>query len=92
MEKKGVTTKFDLSANDIASSFGDINVKVPTWSHTRRAFDRAYKTGSAPVSLLKAEGKYSTGTSTLTVKFTCKVAGSNPYSWGDEDDYNGWLL
>lgn len=85
MEKKGVTTSFSLSEEDIKAAFGDLGIKVATWSHTRRAFDKAYKTGTEPVSLVGAEGKYSTGTSTLTIKFSCVVAGSNPYSWMNDD-------
>ena len=46
---------------------------VPTWS-TARAFQKAYKTGNEKVSLTSATGKFSTGTSTLTIKFSISVA------------------
>lgn len=76
MTKKGVTTTFSLNENDTKSMFGDLKISTPTWSRTRPgSFQKAYKTGSESVSVLSAEGKYSTGTSTLTLKFSVRVEG-----------------
>lgn len=91
MSKKGVTTSFSMTSEQITRAFGDVNLKVPTWSKSYRAFQKAYKTGSKPVSLVSAEGKYSNNTSTLTIKFNVRVAGgSNGFGWGPSpfgDDY-----
>ena len=51
-------------------------MSTPTWSQPRRgSFQKAWKTGSQAVSLAGAQAKFSTGTSTLTVKFEVQVAG-----------------
>ena len=84
MTKKGVTTSFSLTREVIAETLGDIKLSVPTWSQTHRSFQKAYKTGSQSVSLLSADGKFSTGTSTLTLKCSLHVEGG----CGDDDgDY-----
>ena len=49
--------------------------------------DQAYKTGSEEVSLLSGAAKYSTGTSTLTIKFDLKVAGGGGYGCYGGSDY-----
>ncbi len=72
---KGVTTSFALQGSSLRDAFGDLKLSVQTWSRTRRSFEKAYKTGSEAVALESAEGKYSAGTSTLTLKFHLKVAG-----------------
>mmetsp|Transcript_10713 Transcript_10713/g.23727 ORF Transcript_10713/g.23727 Transcript_10713/m.23727 type:complete len:265 (-) Transcript_10713:225-1019(-) len=83
MTKKGVTTSFSLTGEVIADTFGDLKLSVPTFSQPR-SFQKGYKTGSQKVSLHSADGKYSTGTSTVTLKFSLSIAGG----WGDEDgDY-----
>lgn len=94
MNKKGVTTSFSMTSAQITEAFGDVKLKVATWSRSRRAFQKAYQTGSKPVSLLSAEGKYSSNTSTLTMKFNVRVAGGSNghyggFGWGLAygDDY-----
>eukprot|EP01047_Picozoa_sp_COSAG01_P059247 COSAG01_NODE_7087_length_3359_cov_1.144479_3_plen_263_part_00 len=88
MTKKGVTTSFHLASGDIAAVFGaSLKAKVATWSRTRRAFEKSYKTGSQEMSFVSAEGKYSTGTSTLTLKFAVNVPGG--YSGGGFGGYGG---
>ena len=77
MSKKGVTTSFSISSDQITAAFGDMTLKVATWSKSYRAFQKAYQTGSKPVSVVSAEGKYSSNTSTLTMKFNVRVAGSS---------------
>ena len=81
LTKKGVTTSFTLSQSDIAQVF-DLKVKVATWSQSHRAFQKAYKTGSKEVSFPSAEGKYSSGTSTVTIKFDVRVAGGSYGGYG----------
>lgn len=75
MTKKGVTTSFALVDASLAAAFGDFKCSVPTWSRTRRSFEKAYKTGSEAVTIKSAAGKYSTGTSTVTLKFDLQIAG-----------------
>lgn len=83
MTKKGVTTSFSLSREVITDIIGDLKLSVPTFSQPR-SFQKGYKTGSQSVSLHSAEGKYSTGTSTLTLKFSLSIGGG----YGDSDgDY-----
>lgn len=81
LAKKGVTTSFALTKDQIAAAFPDAaKLSVPTWSQPRRgSFQKAWKTGTQGVSLESAEGKYSTGTSTLTLKFSARVAGGGCY-------------
>ena len=86
MATKGVTTSFALEGDALAAAFGDLKISVPTWSHTHRSFQKAHKTGSAEVSVASAEGKYSTGTSTLTIKFCLRVAGG----CGDYGGFGGF--
>jgi hypothetical protein len=88
MSKKGVTTSFSMSADQIATAFGDVKLKVACWSQSYRAFQKAYKTGSKPVSLVSAEGKYSSNTSTLTMKFQVRVSGGGGYG-GYSSMYGG---
>lgn len=83
----GVVTTFSLNSEQLAAVFGDAigAVKVPTFSRPR-AFCKGYKTGDAALSFNSAEGKYSKGTSTLTVKFRVR-AGEGREEWGfDSDD------
>ncbi|KAJ1456761.1 hypothetical protein M885DRAFT_563868 [Pelagophyceae sp. CCMP2097] len=75
MVQKGVVTSFPLSGDELAVLFGDVKLSVPTWTQSMRAFEKAHKTGSADVALAHAEGKYSSGTSTLTIKFSLVVSG-----------------
>lgn len=83
MTKKGVTTSFSLTKEVIDEMFGDMKITVSTWTQPRN-FRKGYKTGSQSVGFHSAEGKYSTGTSTVTLKFSLSIAGD----WGDEDcDY-----
>ena len=77
MAKKGVTTSFALADAPLAAAFGDFKCSVPCWSRARRSFEKAYKTGSQDVALLSADGKFSTGTSTMTLKFALRVAGGS---------------
>mmetsp|Transcript_10989 Transcript_10989/g.10655 ORF Transcript_10989/g.10655 Transcript_10989/m.10655 type:complete len:246 (+) Transcript_10989:144-881(+) len=74
MTQKGVTTSFSLTKEVLIDTFGDFKLSIPTWSMPRN-FRKAYKTGSNSVSLHGADGKYSTGTSTLTLKFSLSIGG-----------------
>ena len=50
---------------------------------------QAYKTGSKELSFTSAEGKYSKGTSTLTLKFSAVCGGGGGMGgcfFGDDDD------
>ena len=85
MTKKGVATSFTLDGDSLAAAFGDSKLSVPTWQ-AARSFQKAHKTGSEEVAIVSAEGKYSTGTSTLTLKFSLKVAGGRGYG-GCGSDY-----
>lgn len=87
MTKKGVTTSFFLATDELAAALGTPKITVPTWSTSSRAFAKAYKTGSESVSLVSAHGKYSTGTSTVTLKCNVRVGGqSDSYDFfGDLD-------
>ena len=89
LTKKGVTTSFSLGASDIARAFGDLKCKIPTWTQSHRAFQKAYKTGSKEVTLPSAEGKYSSGTSTVTIKFDVRVAGGYGGSYGGYGSFGG---
>ena len=80
---KGVTTSFALQGESLRAAFGDLKLSVQTWSRTRRSFEKAYKTGSKAVALESAEGKYSTGTSTLTLKFHLTDAGQSKFVYCD---------
>jgi len=89
MTKKGVTTSFSLTKETLTHTFGENKLNVQTWSISRN-FQTAYKTGSQNVSLLSADGKYSTGTSTLTLKFTVSIGGGVSGiggGWVDDGDY-----
>ena len=87
--KKGVTTSFSLSSDDITNTFGDLKLSVPTFSQPR-SFQKGYKTGSQKVRLHSAEGKYSTGTSTVTLKFSLSIGGGySSYGWGGSDNEDG---
>mmetsp|Transcript_10739 Transcript_10739/g.13578 ORF Transcript_10739/g.13578 Transcript_10739/m.13578 type:complete len:258 (-) Transcript_10739:102-875(-) len=90
MTKKGVTTSFSLTEELITTMFGSLTDKlsVPTFSQPR-SFQKGYKTGSQSVSLLCAEGKYSTGTSTLTLKFALIIGGGydGAFYHNDDGDY-----
>ena len=84
----GVVTAFALSQPQLAALLGeglDAAVKVPTWSRPR-AFSKSYKTGDALLSFAGADGKYSKGTSTLTLKCAARAAGG----FDDEDCYGMW--
>mmetsp|Transcript_11462 Transcript_11462/g.38282 ORF Transcript_11462/g.38282 Transcript_11462/m.38282 type:complete len:110 (+) Transcript_11462:237-566(+) len=87
MTKKGVATSFSLSGEELAAAFGDVKLSVPTWSQSSRAFQKAHKTGSADVRLASAEGKFSTGTSTLTIKFSLVVDGDF-----EDSGHGGWSM
>lgn len=78
MTKKGVATSFVLEGASLEAAFGGFKASVVCWSRTRPgSFQKSYKTGSQDVSLRSAEGKFSTGTSTLTLKFRVEVAGGH---------------
>ena len=88
----GVLTTFTMDEGQVASAFGSLLttsvVKVNTWSRPRRSFERTYKTGSAELALLSAEGKFSKSTSTVTIKFSVKCPGGGGWGWGGSyDDY-----
>jgi hypothetical protein len=88
LECKGASkvTSFALSQEDIAVAFGagGITAKVATWTRPR-GFQKGHKTGSQELSVSAATGKYSAGTSTVTMKFDCEVAGGF-----DDDSMFGW--
>ena len=80
MTKKGVTTSFSLGGEQLGAAFGGFKASVACWSRTRPgSFQKSYKTGSEDVTLSSAEGKFSTGTSTLTLKFKVVVGGDCEY-------------
>jgi hypothetical protein len=84
----GVVTAFTLSTQQLAALLGeglDSAVKVPTWSRPR-AFSKSFKTGDALLSFAGADGKYSKGTSTLTLKCAARAGGG----FDDEDAYGLW--
>lgn len=87
----GVVTTLSLTAVQLTDIFGSAieNLKVGTWSHPR-SFQKSYKTGDAVLSFSSAEGKYSKGTSTLTLKFRTVAGGGGGGGDGmfDDDDYN----
>jgi hypothetical protein len=75
--KGGALTTLALNENQLSSAFGALieKIKVPTWSRGHRAFAKSYKTGSVELSIESAEGKYSKGTSKLTLKFQARAGG-----------------
>ena len=89
----GVLTTFSLSAEQLSDLFGGLldGVKVPTWSHAR-SFQKAYRTGDAVLDFRAAEGKYSRGTSTLTLKMSVRAGAGG----GGCEDYDGgsfgWMM
>lgn len=82
----GVVTAFVLTGPKLAAMMGSglEAVKVPCWSHPR-AFCKSMKAGDATLSFAGAEGKYSRGTSTLTLK----CAAHAPGGYDDEDGMYG---
>lgn len=88
----GVLTTFSLTAEQISAVFGDAiaSVKVQTFSHPR-SFQKSYKTGDATLSFNSAEGKYSKGTSTLTLKFHVRAGGGGGGGMWGGDDYDDYL-
>lgn len=87
----GVLTTFSLSSAQITAVFGDAigSIKVPTFSRPR-SFQKGYKTGDATLGFASAEGKYSKGTSTLTLKFRVH-AGGGGCGGDDGDDYDDYM-
>lgn len=77
-----VLTTFDLTKAQLMALLGADKMKcaVRTWSHGG-GFRKTYQTGRAPVEYERAEGKYSSSTSTMTLK----VASYCNYG-GDSDD------
>ena len=83
----GVVTALSLAAAQLSALLGaglDEAIKVPTWSRPR-AFAKAFKSGDALLTFASAEGKYSRGTSTLTLKCAARAAGGS-----DDDCYGMW--
>ena len=82
----GVVTSFSLDEEQIAAAFGALlaKVNVQTWNHPR-AFAKSYKTGSTALSFHSADGKYSTGTSVLTLKFNASAGGGGMFGFGGGD-------
>ena len=73
---KGVTTTFSLPKAKLAAVEQHFKMAIATWSRPRRgSFRKAWKTGLEPIELVATEGKYSTGTSTMTLKVQVRVAG-----------------
>ena len=83
----GVVTAFALSAPQLAALLGAAleAVKVPCWSRPR-AFCKSVKSGDATLTFAGAEGKYSRGTSTLTLK----CAAHAPGGYDCDDAYSMW--
>ena len=80
----GVVTAVVLSSAQLSTLLGPAleAVKVPTWSRPR-AFCKSGKSGDATLTFAGAEGKYSRGTSTLTLKCAAHAPGGydcDPYS------------
>jgi hypothetical protein len=83
--QSSVVTTVALNQAQLIDTFGDAlgKINVQTWSHPR-AFAKSWKTGTATLAFRSADGKYSRGTSTLTLKFeaVCFSAGAG----GDDED------
>lgn len=82
--QSAVVTTLSLQAADLSALLGDsiAKLKVPTWSMPR-SFQKAWKTGDAALSFRGAEGKFSRGTSTLTLKFAAEAEGGDDAFGGD---------
>ena len=91
MVRKGVTTSFTLDGEALKSAFGDLKPKVATWSQPR-SFSKARRTGSETISVISAEGKFSTGTSTLTIKFGLSVSYGGDGGGSDDDNMMGFMF
>jgi len=92
--KGGALTTFSLSQSELDAAFGELlKAKVNTFNHPR-AFAKSFKTGSADLSFVSAEGKYSKGTSTLSLKFTARAGGGGGGGgfggFGDDSDDGGY--
>ena len=92
--KGGALTTFSLSQSELDAAFGELlKAKVNTFNHPR-AFAKSFKTGSADLSFVSAEGKYSKGTSTLSLKFTARAGGGGGFGgfggFGDDSDDGGY--
>jgi len=85
----GVVTAFTLSSAQLSALLGAAleAVKVPTWSRPR-AFSKSVKSGDATPTFAGAEGKYSRGTSTLTLK--CAAHAPGGYDCFGGDPYSLW--
>ena len=80
----GVLSTLSLSAAALSALFGEAINKLSVPTHSRpRAFAKGYKTGSALLAFSRADGKFSRGTSTLTLKFAASVDGGC-------GEYGGW--
>eukprot|EP00656_Telonema_subtile_P046303 TRINITY_DN52690_c0_g1_i1.p1 TRINITY_DN52690_c0_g1~~TRINITY_DN52690_c0_g1_i1.p1 ORF type:complete len:132 (+),score=42.91 TRINITY_DN52690_c0_g1_i1:39-434(+) len=86
----GVLTTFNLDKAQVEAAFGDLikTLKVQTWSRPR-SFQKSWKTGSTEISINSAEGKYSKGTSVLTLKFNCLLYTSDAADEEDSVEHGG---
>ena len=81
----GVLTTFKLGRDALEAAFGStLKATVATYNRPR-SFAKSFKTGSTDLVFASADGKYSKGTSTLTLKFEVR-AGGGCYGYGDSDD------
>ena len=68
-------TTFKLGAADLDAAFGSTLKATVTTYNRPRSFAKSFKTGTTPLDFASAEGKYSRGTSTLSLKFEVSAGG-----------------